>query len=510
MRHVRATRRRSRVSEGREPILARAQLVLAREHGYASWPALVAAVEANAESFVLAATNRQRTRAESLLAARPELGDDPWAKLVLGRGWQGDPNEPGGPRGWAPLLYVCHSCFPSATLARELLSRGADPNVTFDNEYGAMSALYGAAGRRARPGADARAARGGREPRRRRVALPLDRVPSTDCLRLLLEHGAQTKDTNALAHALDEERLEHVRLLLEAGADPTTGAASSPTPCAAGSGPEFVRLLAAHGADLDRPGGETWRGNVPLRTPYQHAVLRGRDDTAAVLAELGASTELDPADAVVASPWRAASDRRRSSPTTLDPDPQEVSCSRRCAGTWTSSSTRSGPTSVVSWAARPWARCSTTRPGSGSAEVVTRLLERGANPDGGATSASGRRPSAGRRTARSTTHPGPRLRRGRRAARRRGEHVEPELPRPRRTGRSSRGSRSGCERYRRRSSRRARSRGARAGRRRAARVGDRRRPRSPPPAPRGPASRGGSRESDRSRGDGRSRARRTR
>src|SRR5581483_6015970 len=32
---------------GREPILARAQLVLAREHGYASWPALVAAAEAN-------------------------------------------------------------------------------------------------------------------------------------------------------------------------------------------------------------------------------------------------------------------------------------------------------------------------------------------------------------------------------------------------------------------------------------------------------------------------------
>ena len=100
--------------DGREPILARAQLVVAREHGYASWPALVTAVEANAESFVLAATNGQRTRAESLLAARPELADDPWAKLVLGRGWDADPNETGGPRGWAPLLYVCHSCFPSA------------------------------------------------------------------------------------------------------------------------------------------------------------------------------------------------------------------------------------------------------------------------------------------------------------------------------------------------------------------------------------------------------------
>jgi hypothetical protein len=47
---------------GREPILARAQLVLAREHGHASWPALVAAVSGDC-------------------------------------GWDGDANEPGGPRG---------------------------------------------------------------------------------------------------------------------------------------------------------------------------------------------------------------------------------------------------------------------------------------------------------------------------------------------------------------------------------------------------------------------------
>ena len=81
--------------DGREPILARAQLVVAREHGYASWPALVTAVEASAETFVLAATNGQRTRAEALLAARTEIADDPWARLVLGRGWEGDARTPG-------------------------------------------------------------------------------------------------------------------------------------------------------------------------------------------------------------------------------------------------------------------------------------------------------------------------------------------------------------------------------------------------------------------------------
>ncbi len=153
--------------EGREPILARAQLALAREHGYPSWPALVAAVEANAESFVLAATNRQRTRAESLLAARPELGDDPWARLVLGRGWQGDPSEPGGPRGWAPLLYVCHSCFPSAALAPRPPLAGRRPERDLRQRVRRDVGALRRRRRGARPGADPRAPRGGSEPGRR-------------------------------------------------------------------------------------------------------------------------------------------------------------------------------------------------------------------------------------------------------------------------------------------------------------------------------------------------------
>ena len=53
--------------------LADAQLTLAREKGYPSWPALGAAAEASAEAFVLAATDRHRSRAEALLAARPEI-----------------------------------------------------------------------------------------------------------------------------------------------------------------------------------------------------------------------------------------------------------------------------------------------------------------------------------------------------------------------------------------------------------------------------------------------------
>jgi ankyrin repeat protein len=279
-------------------------------------------MEANAETFVLAATDRRRDRAEAMLAARPEIADDPWAGLALGRGWAGDACEPGGPRGWAPLLYVCHSVFASARLARELLARGADPNAYFVNQYGRMSALYGAAGVVHDPDVTRVLLEAGANPDDNESLYHATEDPDPACLRLLLEHGARTSGTNALAHALDEERIEHVRLLLEAGADPNEHAHLAHA-VRRGRGPEYVRLLAAHGADLERKGGETWRGNVPLRTPYQHAALRGRDDVAEALAELGADTSVDPADVAIGAIARG---ERPSTPlpVTLDPDPQEV------------------------------------------------------------------------------------------------------------------------------------------------------------------------------------------
>lgn len=307
---------------GRDPILAHAQLVLAREHGYPSWPALVAAVEANAETFVLAATDGRLARAERMLAARPEIERDPWARLVLGRGWSGDVSAPGGPRRWAPLLYVAHSCFASPSLARELLGRGADPNAYFVNEYGQMPALYGAAGVIHDPELTRVLLEAGANPDDGESLYHAVEAEGPDCLRLLLEHGAGTSCTNALAHALDYDRIEHVRLLLDAGADPNEGALLAHA-VRRGRGPEFLRLLADHGADLDRPGGETWRGDVPLRTPYQHAMLRGRADQAEMLAELGASTDVAPADLALGALPRG---ERPAVPVPddLDPDGQEV------------------------------------------------------------------------------------------------------------------------------------------------------------------------------------------
>lgn len=275
-----------------------------------------------AETFVLAATAGHRARAEALLAAHPALEADRWAALVLGRGWEGDASAPGGPRDWAPLLYVCHSAFASTALARDLLARGADPNAFFVNEYGQMSALYGAAGVLHDPELTRVLLDAGANPDDNESLYHSTEARSPDCLRLLLEHGARTRDTNALAHALDEERLEHVTLLLGAGADPNEGALLAHA-VRRGRGPEYLLLLAEHGVELDRPGGETWRGEVRLRTPYQHAVLRGRDNHATTLAELGASTAVDGDDRGVAAIARGQPPADPL-PDELDHDCQEV------------------------------------------------------------------------------------------------------------------------------------------------------------------------------------------
>ena len=60
---------------------------------------------------------------------------------------------------------------------------------------------------------------------------------------------------------------------------------------------------------------------MPLRTPYQHAVIRGRDHVAETLAELGADPTVAPEDLALAALARG---ERSSGPFPEDPDAQEV------------------------------------------------------------------------------------------------------------------------------------------------------------------------------------------
>ncbi len=149
-----------------------------------------------------------------------------------------------------------------------------------------------------------------------------------------------------------------------------------------GRGPEFVRLLAEHGADLDRPGGESWRGNVPLRTPYQHARLRGRDETAQVLEELGASTELNAGDAAVEALARG---ERPSSPFPEQPDPdaQEVIVLAALRGHLDVVVETVGPSFRGVVGGSPEGTLLHHAAWVGSPELVRALLARGADADAG-------------------------------------------------------------------------------------------------------------------------------
>jgi ankyrin repeat protein len=284
------------------------------------WIARIAALSyLRGMEFVLAATSGRRARAEALLAADPEIARDPWARLTLGEGWDGDVNEPGGPRGWAPLLYVCFSVFASVDLARELLARGADPNVTFKNEYGDMPALYGAAGVIHNPELTRLLLEAGANADDGESPYHATEAPDPECLRLVLEHGGNPEPI-VLAHALDYEgRDEHVKLLLAAGADPSD---LLPFAVRRGRGPATLRLLVEHGAQLEARGGEDWRKPKRRRTAYQHAVLRGRADSAQALADLGAETHVDEDDLAVAAIARG--ETPDTVPTALDYDQQEV------------------------------------------------------------------------------------------------------------------------------------------------------------------------------------------
>lgn len=310
--------------------LREAQLVIAREQGYASWPRLKADLDRQtraaaaapdaaadprplAERFLdLACLNYRHdhcdrfAQATALLAQQPELATASiWTAAAVGdaaavtRFLDADPGlleARGGPQQWQPLLVACYSRVQSAdaahdtvAAARVLLARGADPDVThwWDGKY-PFTALTGVCGE-----GEAGARHQPRHPRWRAFA------------ELLLAHGARPADSQALYNRMFGPDDEIFTLLLARGlgpsdllpADPASTGGAPPLTilgyhaCTAASmGREArLRLLIAHGARLD----EAAYG----RTPWQQAMHHGHLAIARLLEQHGAPTrDLDPVE----------------------------------------------------------------------------------------------------------------------------------------------------------------------------------------------------------------------
>jgi hypothetical protein len=417
--------------------LSRAQLVLAREYGFASWPRLKRYVEVVTE-YRWDATDPDGTgdepvadrfcrlacltyaedgperwqRARRLLADHPDLtAASVWAAAAatdvaalrrhLVTGPAADPSlarRRGGPHRWQPLFYLAYSRLDPAVpqeavlaAARLLLDAGADPDEGYlwhglPTPFTLLTGCFG-------EGEQGRT----RQPRHPR---------SLALARLLLVAGADPNDGQALYNRMFGRDDDHLALLYEFGLGTGAGgvwrsrlgdALESPREMLRGQLGwaidhgylERVRLLARHGVDVRTPFPDG-------ATPAERAQRNGHPDLVDALVAAGAAPPAPtPVDALVGAALRgdrAAVDRLRAA------DPAVLAEARRQRPgliVWAAASGRAEAVALLADLGfdvnargrgdtpveQPWETALHHAAAHGHLELATTLLELGADLD---------------------------------------------------------------------------------------------------------------------------------
>jgi ankyrin repeat protein len=311
-----------------EVTLAAAQLVIARELGFSSWPRLKAKVDeaaapARQEQALLAACLEGRLQqAADIVRADPDIaGQSLRAAAVLAESTQiremlaADPAAAVAvdyERGWPAILYACYSRWhqldpdrepPFVEVVRLLLDAGATPNTNNGARphHGYRSALHGSVVAN-KPAVTRLLLERGTNPNDGESLYQAATHRDHMCLELLLAHGATVAGTWALEVAVHAGDTEAVTMLLRAAEQAPGQAAALATqvlPDAAADGPTaIVASLLAAGAD---PGARDGDELSALR----RAVRAGNTDSATALVAGGARDDASDIDRFVGACMQA-------------------------------------------------------------------------------------------------------------------------------------------------------------------------------------------------------------
>lgn len=334
--------------------LADAQFVIAREHGFESWPKFAKHIESLAHAsfaasvsdpvaaFLEAAciprdashTSGTLERAAAILAAHPEvassniytaavLGDAAGVRRFLALDGR-NATAKGGPYGWDALTHLCFSRYLQhdrtrsggfVAAAQALLDAGANANTGWmETEHDPRptweAVIYGAAAIAQNADLARLLLERGADPNDAETPYHVAETRDNTVMKLLVESGKLNENSLAtiLLRKTDWHDYEGLKWLLERGVDPNSGTQWGKTAfhnaALSDNGIEFFEVLLEHGADPNIVSERPHRAQQtpgPGMSAVAVAARRGRGDVLELLARRGISLKLEGVEGLIAA-----------------------------------------------------------------------------------------------------------------------------------------------------------------------------------------------------------------